>query len=184
VADGPAIGAESRRRYRPVPDGCGVTLASLLVDNAVITSTAVVRTSVLNEAGIFNERPSLLAMEDYDLWLRIAACSEVGYLQEPLVEYRDAPEASVRGRLSRADYWQGQVEILEALVERYGDRQAFPRSTALHEIRKRRSELAMVELRSGARGKAFRILGEMWRRRPAGLIELRLLLRLLRHCAS
>jgi glycosyltransferase involved in cell wall biosynthesis/predicted SAM-dependent methyltransferase len=94
-------------------EGSGWVLAKLLTDNFVITSTAMIRRSLLSGTGLFSEDPLLRALEDYDLWLRIAAVAQIYYLQEPLAIYRDDPTGSIRTQQSRIRYWQGMLLILD-----------------------------------------------------------------------
>ena len=49
------------------------------------TTTVMVRKSVLNTSGLFDE--SLGAMQDYDLWVRVCQVAKVGVVTEPLVNY-------------------------------------------------------------------------------------------------
>lgn len=48
----------------------------LLGGNALTNSSVVVRRSLLAETGRLSEDPRLIAMEDYDLWLRLARITE------------------------------------------------------------------------------------------------------------
>lgn len=98
----------------------GWVLKELLKDNFVITSTAVVRRSMLEQVGAFEEITLLRALEDYDLWLRVAAVSEVYYIPEPLAIYRNSP-ASIRAQQSRVSYWRGMLVILELLRKHLKD---------------------------------------------------------------
>jgi O-antigen biosynthesis protein len=59
--------------------------AALIEGNFVPTSTVAVRLSVLEAVGLFNER--YVAVEDYDLWLRIAQVSTMCSLPEVLCDY-------------------------------------------------------------------------------------------------
>jgi glycosyltransferase involved in cell wall biosynthesis/predicted SAM-dependent methyltransferase len=87
-------------------------LETLLHDNFVIASTAVVRRAVLDRVGLFEETPVLRAVEDYDLWLRIAAVSEVFYDPTALALYRDDPTQSIRGGIPPLRQWESRLLIL------------------------------------------------------------------------
>ncbi|MBS0152403.1 MAG: glycosyltransferase [Nitrospira sp.] len=93
----------------------GLVLQALAEENFVITSTVVVRRSLLNQVGLFCEEPALVFGEDYDLWLRIATASEIIYLPQTLAIYRDVPSASIRGRSSEARQWESRLLILKRL---------------------------------------------------------------------
>lgn len=65
-------------------------LNDLLLDgNFVITSTVMIRRSLLKRTGFFSENSLLRAIEDYDLWMRLAAISNIYCISEPLGIYRD-----------------------------------------------------------------------------------------------
>ncbi len=95
--------------------GSGWVLAKLLRENFVITSTVLMRRSLFDRIGGFSEDPSLCALEDYDLWLRVAAVAEIYYVPEALAIYRDSPAASIRRLQSRSSYWRGILLILSRL---------------------------------------------------------------------
>jgi glycosyltransferase involved in cell wall biosynthesis len=64
----------------------GMVLEPLFRTNFVCQTSAVVRRAVLDEVGLFDERYP--PVEDYDLWLRVAARYRFDYVDEPLVKYR------------------------------------------------------------------------------------------------
>jgi glycosyltransferase involved in cell wall biosynthesis len=64
----------------------GFVLEALFRTNFVCFSSSLVRRSVLDEAGVFDEGLALAI--DYDLWLRVALRHRFDYVDEPLVEYR------------------------------------------------------------------------------------------------
>lgn len=93
----------------------GLALAALLEDNFVITSTAMVRRATLKHVGVFCEDHILRAVEDYDLWLRVAAQHEIVYLTDLLAVYRDFPSVSIRGTVPPAQHWQSRLMIISRL---------------------------------------------------------------------
>jgi GT2 family glycosyltransferase len=64
------------------------TYEELIQDNAVHTSSALVRRVTFVEVAGFDESRGLICVEDYDLWLRIARTGKVRVLGEPLIYYR------------------------------------------------------------------------------------------------
>jgi len=64
----------------------GYVYDTLLVQNPVCFSSAVVRKDVFNAVGLFD--PNLPLSIDYDLWLRVAPHFAFDYVDEPLVRYR------------------------------------------------------------------------------------------------
>lgn len=77
-----------------------VTLSDLLSTNRVVCSSCIVHRSVLDRTGGFPEGPEFRAIEDYALWLRVAALTDFAYCQGTLVRYRDDPEGSIRANQS------------------------------------------------------------------------------------
>jgi hypothetical protein len=81
-----------------VPDAqrgafAGRILDALLTEEAlVVTPSVLVRRELITRAGGFN--PALLAGEDYDLWVRLAALGEVDFIDQPLVLVRRHREHS------------------------------------------------------------------------------------------
>lgn len=81
-----ASGKKKRMRTRQVKEPA---FSDLLVNgNAVSTSTVCVRKNLLLQANGFSEERELIAVEDYDLWLRLAAIGcRFSYLPESLGSY-------------------------------------------------------------------------------------------------
>ena len=63
----------------------GMVGAKLLVRDFIVTSSVIARRSILEEAGLFS---NLVKVEDWDLWLRIAAKYPVNRCPDALVAYR------------------------------------------------------------------------------------------------
>jgi len=63
----------------------GHVFAELLKGDFILAPTAIIRKSVLDNVGIYDES---LQIEDYDMFLRIAHKYPIGYLPEILVQYR------------------------------------------------------------------------------------------------
>lgn len=61
----------------------------LFMKSYVSTPTVIVRREVFDEVGVFNE--SYLRVEDYDLWLRIAAARPTAHFHHPLAWIRKSP---------------------------------------------------------------------------------------------
>jgi teichuronic acid biosynthesis glycosyltransferase TuaG len=89
-------GNEERVRYFSSASDSVRSLGELVTANFVICSSAMVQKPVLNATGGFPEGAEFKAIEDYTLWLRVAAVTPFAYHAGPLVEYRDDPGNSVR----------------------------------------------------------------------------------------
>ncbi len=59
---------------------------TLFMEYWTLTSSIIVKRHCFDTVGIFDE--SLRANQDYDLWLRIAHHYKIGYIDQPLVQYR------------------------------------------------------------------------------------------------
>jgi glycosyltransferase involved in cell wall biosynthesis len=58
----------------------------LLTENIITTSSVVVKKSLIQNVGGFDE--NLEALEDWKLWLEIAKAHPISYINEPLLKYR------------------------------------------------------------------------------------------------
>lgn len=73
----------------------------LMSGNPIATSSVVVRRSLIDEVGGFNERRDLIAAEDYDAWIRIArATDRFFYLPNSLGFYHFSPTGASRKDMS------------------------------------------------------------------------------------
>ncbi|NIO06026.1 MAG: glycosyltransferase [Proteobacteria bacterium] len=75
----------------------------MTVDNPFIHSSIMIRKSVLDEVGLYDEG---LIWQDYDLWVRIARNHRMANISEPLVIRRKHPASLTwRARKSR-EFWE------------------------------------------------------------------------------
>lgn len=69
----------------------------LISENIISTSSVMIKRSLLNKSGLFNESSNLKAIEDYELWLRVLHFTNMNMLSKSnLVFYRDDPKNSIR----------------------------------------------------------------------------------------
>jgi len=98
-----SIDAHGHYREKNRPGTSGWILEALFHKNFIRTSAAVVTRQCIEQVGLFDE--SLRECEEYDLWLRIAAQYQIGFINEPLAVYTDNPAGvstdSLAGRLHR-----------------------------------------------------------------------------------
>jgi hypothetical protein len=97
----------------PPPPSAG--LKDLLSCNWIVTSAALARRSLLLDCGGFPESGALRAVEDYALWLRVADRTRWAFLAEPLLDYRDAPEESIR-QGSPGRHWRMRRRVMGDLL--------------------------------------------------------------------
>lgn len=81
-----SIYADDGIEYDSFPKLHGDMSKQVLYSNfAGSTTTVMLRKSILDSAGLFDEK--LPAMQDYDLWIRICQIAKVGVVSTPLVNY-------------------------------------------------------------------------------------------------
>lgn len=85
VCFGDAIARETRRSSFEPPYS-GQVLKELLVVNFITKSTVMMRRDVFNRYGGFDE--SYVTCEDWQLWIKVCAEHNLGYLPEAVVRYR------------------------------------------------------------------------------------------------
>jgi len=69
------------------------TLKSLIRINLIISSSILVKKSVIDEVGMMDEEPEIFGAEEYGLWIRIAKKYKIKYIDLPLMKYRTHPGA-------------------------------------------------------------------------------------------
>jgi len=126
-------------------------LAGLIRDNFVITSTALVRRSVLTEIGGFSEHPGLKTCEDYDLWLRIAAWADFKVINEPLSVYRHISRNRLTAAVPAPKYLTHRLLALERVRQATvgPNRPPIPTKTLIESMAKFRRFLVMAEWQAG-----------------------------------
>ncbi len=99
--------AVSGNAYRIVPDSDltkpyldyaseHITFETLVKSNYIICSSCMIKRTVVNNLGGFPESHEFKAIEDYDLWLKVATLTDFAFVKEPIVNYFDDPKQSIR----------------------------------------------------------------------------------------
>ncbi|HET6227332.1 MAG TPA: glycosyltransferase family 2 protein [Bacteroidia bacterium] len=110
------VDAEGKKRKQfHLIDASKFTFKDLLNGNFIICSSALIHRSLIEKAGNFPEQKEFKAIEDYLLWLKIAAYTEWAYLKEPLLNYLDNPTQSIRA--DDIGPWQQRKIILSELIQ-------------------------------------------------------------------
>ncbi|MBA6417379.1 glycosyltransferase [Colwellia sp. 6M3] len=65
-------------------NGRGKIFNSLVLENLVPTCSVVVRKSVFDQVGLFNEKRELMGVDDWDVWLRFSLVTDFDFVEEPL----------------------------------------------------------------------------------------------------
>lgn len=96
-----ATGQDRCRTHAYTPAESGWIGPALLQQIFIQTPGVLLRRAVLEETGLFAEEPALNMAEDWELWLRIAARYQIGFVNQPLFRVR-----LHAGSNSRLDPWQ------------------------------------------------------------------------------
>ena len=108
----------------------GDILPRLLLNDFIPSPTPLIRRQVLDRVGYFDETLLRHQPEDWDLWLRLAAFSPVGLVNQPLVRYRMHSE-SLMAREDPQLALDGKISIIERAVARDPSRLASLRARAM-----------------------------------------------------
>lgn len=95
-----------------------ISFEKLLFNNCIINSSAIVKKNVFEVIGLLDEDPNIIAVEDYELWLRIAKKYEVRHIQEMLVKYRIHENALQNQYLSNGRGFELQKRVYTKLFEK------------------------------------------------------------------
>jgi glycosyltransferase involved in cell wall biosynthesis len=93
---------------------------ALLRQNYIVHSSAVLRRSALEQAGLYNEALDPPIGEDYEAWLRIAALGNIWVLPEPYVIFRQTPK-TYYPKLDRAKNYQAAARVFESALNGTGE---------------------------------------------------------------
>lgn len=152
-AGGNVLPEEARRPWVPYQ---GDIFEHVVTARASIRTPSVLATrELITEAGGFDEE--MLSAEDYDLWLRLALCSEVAIVDEPLVHVRLHDENHTRE-------WQRAFVGRDRSLNRRQQLVDRRRRSLLREERMRNAlQLAATHAELGARRC---MLGALWESLP------------------
>ena len=122
------IGGSREGELRRGGGSPALDLGSLLAANPIVTSSVLLQRRAFEEAKGFCEDPALIAVEDYDLWLRIAEQGPLLWLPAPLVDYRVHASS-----LSGAERFEkGVARVLDRALERLPDEARFRSAIRRH----------------------------------------------------
>ena len=72
----------------PLPFRQKTSRNDLLHNNCISNSSVLVKKTILDEVGYFEEKRSFISLEDHDLWIRISAVTKIQFIPEVLLLYR------------------------------------------------------------------------------------------------
>lgn len=102
-----------QERLHPLPEEDGAIRKFMTVDNPFIHSSVMIRKSVLDRVGLYDEG---LIWQDYDLWVRIARHYRMANIPDPLIIRRKHPTSiSGREKKSRQSWERFRIQWKAAL---------------------------------------------------------------------
>ena len=110
----------------------GNIFKSIYLRNLIACSSVMVKRSVLDQVGLFNTDPNLIAVEDADLWLRIALKHIIKCTDDlPLLLYRIQSQSISQGFIQRTK----RSIILRKRYKKYAGNYLFCRAVLLKILR-------------------------------------------------
>lgn len=92
-----------QQRLQSLPEEDAVIRKFLTVDNPFIHSSVMIRKSVLDMVGLYDER---FIWQDYELWVRIARHHRMTNISEPLIIRRKHPASITWTAKKSREFWE------------------------------------------------------------------------------
>jgi hypothetical protein len=147
--------------FVPAPIQEGDILERLFLGNFIVASTPLVAKRVFEDVGYFDEAMGLLAAEDWDLWLRIAARFPVASVPEKLVTLRLHADSFLASTPTDV-----KLHNLEEVVRKAAGREPRLRSLQGRALANIYYAAGVQTIRERRAGEARRYFAEAWFRRP------------------
>jgi glycosyltransferase involved in cell wall biosynthesis len=90
-----------------------INYETMLSQNYIVHSSAILRRTALGQAGLYNEALDPPIGEDYELWLRVGALGEIWALAESCIVYRETP-LTYYTTLNRCQKYEAMANIFES----------------------------------------------------------------------
>lgn len=94
----------------------GMIFRELFNGNFITTSTVLARKACFDRLGVFDERKDFIAVEDYDMWLRIAKEYALACIDEELVYYR-VHAGGISKKIDRS--YLNEKAVIETALKRW-----------------------------------------------------------------
>jgi len=105
------IGGNTKKAL-PGKGYAGCIFGRLLKGNFMSIGRVMMRRSVLERTGLFNEDKALAASEDYELWLRISYYYKAAFADKVLMNCRQHPKSI--SALKRSNIYERQIKVLKS----------------------------------------------------------------------
>jgi teichuronic acid biosynthesis glycosyltransferase TuaG len=97
-----------------------INYETMFLQNYIINSSAILRRTVIEKAGLYNETLVPPISEDYELWLRVGALGEIWALLEPCIIYRETP-LTYYSKQNRSQNYKVMANIFESALKGVGN---------------------------------------------------------------
>ncbi len=155
---------ESVKQYLHMDPPSGWIFPQLFAETLFAADAVMFRKKCLDRVGNFEER--LGCGEDYHMWLRFSRHFRIGYLDKPLVMYRQHPAMTTRS-IAVPDGVPWESRVIESVLELYPEIKA---ELGRNKVRKRLAKpyfySACACLQAGDHRQARRFFGRALRRWP------------------
>jgi len=91
------------------------TFKDMLQVNTVICSSMMIHNSIVKSVGGFPEDHDFKGIEDYVMWVATSMITDIYYINDPLITYRDEPNDSMRGEIKTTKYLRHKYVLRETL---------------------------------------------------------------------
>lgn len=108
----------------------GDVLSHLFLGDFIPMPTPVVKRTIFEERGYFDELPVAQGVEDWDMWLRIAARYPIGLVNCPLAGYRVHAASKIQSELPAVHY-ERNLYVIERAISREPQRLARLRNQSI-----------------------------------------------------
>jgi len=96
-----------------------ISYQALLRQNYLVHSSAIIKRSALEKAGLYSETLIPPIGEDYELWLRVGVLGEMWVVPEPCVVFRKTPK-TYYSKLNRAENYRAAASVFESALNGVG----------------------------------------------------------------
>lgn len=90
-------------RFQPMPQDDEAIRKFMAIDNPFIHSSVMIRKSVLDTVGLYNEG---FIWQDYELWVRVARCHRMANISKPLIIRRKHPASVTWTAKKSREFWE------------------------------------------------------------------------------
>ncbi len=98
-----------------------ISFRDLFGNNLIHTSSILIRTSLINKIGYYDEDCRLMSGQDYDYWLKIITYqnNSILILKDKLIKYRIHPSSITHIKKKRKNFIQSEFQKINYIYDKY-----------------------------------------------------------------